>query len=92
MIEICFLRLAQLQAAIQLYYLEKKQWPKGLDDLKPYFKSMPLDPFNDKLFLWSTDSTGKPFAYSVGPDFKNDLAKIVYEPSNGVASVGDVIP
>lgn len=90
--ESTFLRISQIQAAIQLYFLEKKQWPKGLDDLKPYFKSLPLDPFTDKPFLWSIDSAGKPFAYSVGPDFKNDSAKLFYDPTNGVISAGDVFP
>ncbi|MFB3895228.1 MAG: hypothetical protein ACE14V_02885 [bacterium] len=90
--EVSFLRLAQIEATIQLYYLEHKQWPKELNDLKPYISSIPLDPFNDKPFLWSIDSTGKTFIYSVGPDFKDNLAKVIYDPSNGVDSVGDVIP
>jgi hypothetical protein len=90
--EVSFLRLAQVESAIQLYHLEKKQWPKGMDELKSYLSPIPVDPFNDKPFLWTTDSGGKPFAYSVGPDFKDDSAKIVYDPSNGVVSVGDVIP
>lgn len=90
--EVSFLRLAQLESAIQLYYLEKKQWPKGLDDLKPYLSPIPVDPFNDKPFLWSQDSAGRPFAYSVGPDFNDESAKIIYDPTNGATSAGDIIP
>ncbi|MDI6784719.1 MAG: hypothetical protein QME64_11585, partial [bacterium] len=89
---VSLLRLAQIQAAIQLYHLEKKQLPKSLDELKPYFQSIPLDPFNDKPFLWSQDSKGKPFAYSVGPDFVDDAAKTIYDPTNGTTSQGDIMP
>lgn len=96
------LRLTQIQAAIQLYHLENKQWPKGLDDLKPYLTEIPVDPFTDKPFLWAQDSSGKPsfakaskgepFAYSVGPDFKDNSAQFVYDPTNGTTSVGDIYP
>jgi hypothetical protein len=92
MIEISNLRMAQIRAAIQLYHLEKKQWPKGLDDLKPYLSPIPVDPFTNKAFLWSHDSTEKPFAYSVGPDFKDDKAKLKYDPTNGTTSAGDIVP
>ena len=91
-VEVSFLRLVQIQAAIQLYNLEKKRFPKSLDELKPYFQSIPLDPFSDKPFLWATDSIGRPFAYSVGPDFKDDSAKIIYDPTNGTTSAGDIQP
>jgi hypothetical protein len=60
--------------------------------LKPYLASIPVDPFTDKPFLWTQDSEGKPFAYSTGPDFKDDSAKLVYDPSNGTSSRGDIVP
>ncbi|MFB3895227.1 MAG: hypothetical protein ACE14V_02880 [bacterium] len=91
-ITISSLRLAQIEAAIQISRLEKKRWPKGLNDLKPYVSPIPVDPFDDKPFLWAMDSTSKPFAYSVGPDFKDDAAKITYDPTNGTTSKGDIIP
>ena len=92
MSEISLLRQAQIQAAIQLYHLEKKRWPKGLDDLKPYFSTIPVDPFTDKPFLWSQDSAGRPFAYSTGPDFIDNSVKLVYDPTNGTISSGDIKP
>ncbi|MDI6784663.1 MAG: hypothetical protein QME64_11305, partial [bacterium] len=88
----CRLRLAQVQSAIQLYRLEKKSWPKALDDLKPYLSPIPVDPFTDKPFFWATDFTGRPFAYSVGPDFINNSAQVLYDPSNGTTSSGDIRP
>ncbi|MFB3895229.1 MAG: hypothetical protein ACE14V_02890 [bacterium] len=90
--EVATVRLAQIQAAIQLYYLKRKQWPKELNDLKTYVSPMPVDPFNDQSFLWAVDSSGKPFSYSVGPDFKDNAVKVVYDPTNGVMSVGDIRP
>ncbi len=86
------LRLAEIQSAIQMYHLQKKKWSKSLEELKPdYLATIPLDPFTKKPFLWSQDSTG-PFAYSVGPDFKDNSAKIVYDPTNGTVSSGDIRP
>lgn len=86
------LRLGQIQSAIQLYQLEKKQWPKKIEELNTYLSSIPIDPFSEKPFLWAMDAAGKPTAYSVGPDFKDDAAKITYDPTNGMVSVGDIIP
>jgi hypothetical protein len=90
-VTLSLLRLTQIQAAIQLYHLEKKQSPKELDDLKPYLVTIPVDPFTDKPFLWTQDSTGRSFAYSTGPDFKDDSAKLVYDPTNGTTSQGDIV-
>lgn len=86
------LRLARIQAAIQLYHLEKNHWPKKIDDLKLYLSPIPVDLYTDKPFLWAQDSTGRPYAYSVGPDFKDDSAKVIYDPTNGTTSGGDIIP
>ena len=92
MTEFSFLRLAQVEAAIHLYHLKNKQWPKGLKDLEPdYITKVPMDPFVDKPFQWSQDS-GVPFVYSVGPDFIDDSVKIYYDPTNGTVSGGDIKP
>ncbi len=87
----CLIRLAQIDAAIQLYHLEKKQWPKSLNDLKPeYLPKVPLDPFINKPFRLTQNESGM-YAYSVGPDFKDDRAKIIYDPTNGTARLGDIV-
>jgi hypothetical protein len=86
------LRMMQIESALQLYRLEKKKEPNNIDDLKPYLSSIPIDPFADEPFLWSIDTAGLFFAYSVGPDFKDDAAKVTYDPTNGTTSVGDIIP
>jgi hypothetical protein len=90
MAEICLLRLAQIDAAIRMYHLEKKQWPKSVDDLKPnYLTEVPLDPFINQPFHLSQDSTGM-FAYSVGPDFKDDSAKLIYGEGTTNRDLGDI--
>ncbi|MDI6784900.1 MAG: hypothetical protein QME64_12520 [bacterium] len=63
-----------------------------MDDLKPYLSAIPVDPFTVKPFLWAQDSAGRPFAYSVGPDFVDNSAKDLYDPSNGTTSSGDILP
>lgn len=85
-------RLAEIQAAIHLYRLKKHQFPNSFQDLEPeYISKVPLDPFTDKSFLWGQDSTG-PFAYSTGPDFRDDHVQIIYDPTNGTMSTGDIRP
>jgi hypothetical protein len=92
MIETVLLRQTQIMAAIQVYRLEKKKEPNGWDELKPYLSAIPIDAFTDKPFIWSKDSTGRSLVYSVGPDLKDDAAKIIYDPTNGTTSRGDIIP
>jgi hypothetical protein len=88
--EICLLHLAQVDSAIRLYHLQKKQWPKSLDELKPnYLTEVPLDPFINQPFKLAEDSTGM-FAYSVGPDFKDDKAKIIYGTDTADYQRGDI--
>jgi hypothetical protein len=88
--EICLLRLAQVDSAIRLYHQNKKQWPKSLAELKPnYLPVVPLDPFINQSFKLTEDSTGM-FAYSVGPDFKDDKAKLIYGESTTNHDLGDI--
>ncbi|MFB3895784.1 MAG: hypothetical protein ACE14V_05720 [bacterium] len=88
--EVTLLRLAQLEAAIQTYRLEKKQWPNSQDDLKSYLQPIPLDPYTDKPFLWTKNSANQPIIYSFGPDRADNMAKLVYDPTNGTISNGDI--
>lgn len=91
MIDLSLIRLAQIDSAIQIYHLEKNQWPKLINDLKPdYLAEVPLDPFINKPFKLVKDETGM-YAYSVGPDFIDDKAKITYDPTNGTTSLGDIV-
>lgn len=88
--EIRLLRLAQIDAAIRLYHRDKTQWPKSIDALKPnYLPEIPLDPFINQPFKLAEDSTGM-FAYSIGPDLKDDQAKIIYGTDTADHQRGDI--
>jgi hypothetical protein len=89
-VTLCRLRLAQVDSAIRLYHRDKNQWPKSIDELKPnYLTEIPLDPFINQPFHLTIDSTGM-FAYSVGPDFKDDSAKLIYGESTTNHNLGDI--
>jgi tetratricopeptide (TPR) repeat protein len=88
--EIAVLRLSQIDAALQLYRLENRQWTKSIDDLKSSIRPIPLDPYTDKPFLWSKGMVNQPVVYSTGPDRVDDTAQVVFDPTNGTISGGDI--
>ena len=49
---------------------------------------MPVDPFSGAQFL--RDETTGAF-YSVGPDGGDDRLRVVYDPTNGTISRGDLV-
>ena len=81
-----------LSLASKLYQMNKGVHPQKFNDLMPdYFEEEIYDPFVE-------DGVTKPYAfdaskkmfYSIGPDKKDDLNKIPYDPSNGLISRGDI--
>ena len=95
---LCGLRLTRLQAAVQWYHTKNHKYPNSLEQLVPeYLKELQKDPFSDNSFKWNQSGV-VPFAYSVGPDMKDDMAvsisndRIMYDPTNGTISGGDIIP
>ncbi len=81
-----------LYLASKLYQINKGEHPQKFNDLMPdYFDAEIYDPFVE-------DGVTKPYAfdaskkmfYSIGPDKKDDLNKIPYDPSNGLSSRGDI--
>lgn len=83
--------LVRVMAALQLYHYDKKEYPNALDDLFPnYLTTVPKDPFSDANFIYG--KTGDSFyLHSVGPDLNDDKAGIIYDPTNGVVSSGDIL-
>jgi hypothetical protein len=60
-----------------------------IDRLVPrFFAFQPKDPFSQVDFRIDE---AKKLPYSVGPDLKDDGARILYDPTNGTISVGDVM-
>ncbi len=79
--------LLRLTTARKIFTLEKGHPPERLAELVPdYLPQLPTDPFSsDRRPLGE-----KPFPYSIGPDGRDDQGQIIYDPTNGTASAGDV--
>jgi hypothetical protein len=86
----------QLATALAAWNLEHGEYPESVGELVPkYFESIPVDPFSGESFRYET--TGQEYRlWSVGPDGEDDHEQaaadgaIVYDPSNGTTSEGDV--
>jgi hypothetical protein len=83
--------LTELGTAIQLYQSQKSHLPESLDDLSPgILKEMPKDPFTDKSFVYyKTDDGFK--LYGLGPDLNDDKGALIYDPTKGTTSAGDIV-
>ncbi len=83
---------AQLAVALAMYKLEHGSRPEALSNLVPEeFDALPIDPFCGASFHYRNQTKGCEL-WSVGPDGKNDDARVTYDPTNGTLSAGDVIP
>lgn len=85
-------RMAQLSLASRIEEFATGKTVSRVADLVPtYFQTEPLDPFAEagkgSAFLY--DERRKTF-YGIGPDNKDDQNRIIYDPSNGITSVGDI--
>jgi len=63
-----------LALAAERYRLQHGRWPEQLDDLKPFVRSIPIDPYGQGFKMKRTE-TGIVF-YSVGPDDQDDGGKL----------------
>src|SRR5882724_6299952 len=65
-------RLTQLALALALYKSEHNTYPPTLADLAPtYLKSVPLDNFTDRPFIYARTEKGYTL-YSVGPNLTDE--------------------
>jgi hypothetical protein len=84
------------------YHLDNNKFPDTLSQLTihaNYLKGDPVDPFNNNTSLrykyipnkesaaWKDDY----FVWSIGPDEKDQDAKLIYDPTNGLTSSGDIV-
>jgi hypothetical protein len=83
--------LVRVMAAVQLYFNDKKVYPNTLAELSPnYLSSVPKDPFSDTDFVYGRVRDTF-FIYSIGPDLVDDKVGIIYDPTNGTVSSGDIL-
>jgi hypothetical protein len=83
---------AQLAAALAAWKLEKGKYPQRLSELVPaFFQTLPADPFSGTEFRYLVTPDASHYGiYSVGPDKTDDGAKVLYDPSKGALSSGDI--
>lgn len=79
-------------ASAKFHLLQTGEFPSKDEDFRAYLNDgIPEDLFNKtkplKYFMKDNDTFA---VYSYGPDHKDDLASIVYDPTNGTFSNGDI--
>lgn len=83
--------LAYLSSAIRVYQSKNQKMPEKLEDLVPIpLNPLPQDPFASSPFKYFSQDT-EVILYSIGPDTTDDHAQLVYDPTNGVTSKGDIV-
>jgi hypothetical protein len=79
------LRCAAVMLAVERYRRAKDHWPNALVELVPgYLPNVPLDPFNGAPLRYRRLDDGV-VIYSIGPDGKDNGAKLEHEPKRSDA-------
>jgi type II secretory pathway pseudopilin PulG len=88
-------QISVIAAAIQAYEADTGQFPPTLLSLlnpSPYLPQIPVDPFaasNQPISYSRADGACQ--LYSLGPDGFDDRGLLVYDPTNGAESDGDIL-
>lgn len=84
------LRGTRLRAAVELYQNKYNQLPNNLQDLVDVkiIEQVPIDPFSNQPFKYLNKENK---IYSIGPDFKDDEAKIEFNKGKENKRLGDMI-
>jgi len=87
--------LQKVVDAAEAYWVENNRYPeKDLDLTTPiaYIKEIPKDPFTqDNVIGFKKNDKHNFTVWSIGPDLKDDIGDVAYDPSNGVFSDGDIL-
>lgn len=86
------LRETELATALVACKMDKGRYPKRLSELVPeYFAALPVDPFVGHDYGYKPAPDGSSYVlYGVGPDRKDEGTAMLYDPTNGTISGGDV--
>lgn len=85
--------LKALAIALESYRVDYKCYPKQSDQLTTpisYIVWIPKDEFNPSEQLKYCLKDDKFKIYSIGPDQQDDQLTIIYDPTNGLFSTGDI--
>ena len=79
---------ARIGCLLELHKLEHKQYPAKLADLK---KTLPLDPYNGKPYIYKVDQEGRYQLYGIGWNQKDDGGGVVKKGDRTDLEKGDLI-
>lgn len=88
--------LRSIATALEMYNIDNNAFPRELHVLTSpldYMSSIPEDPFAPgEEFRWTPEAVDdKLYLWSVGPDEIDSEGRIVYDPTNGTVSAGDIV-
>jgi len=89
--------LRSMATALESYFVDYNRYPSNPQNLTTpvaYLTQLFGDPFakgNESLQVGVTENSDNWKAYSVGPDQEDNKGEIVYDPTNGTISKGDII-
>jgi beta-lactamase regulating signal transducer with metallopeptidase domain len=83
---------SKIACGLALYRAQHGRYPAALADLAPEcLNEVPSDPFSGKPFAYQAGPGGTSYTlHSVGPDRANDTTGLLYDPTNGAISAGNV--
>lgn len=82
--------LLETAATAKLYQLKEGKTPQTLQELVPtYLPEVPMDTFAKNPIIYQPSSNHP--VYSYGPDTTDDGGQIMYDPTNGTISKGDLV-
>ncbi len=85
------LRAARCAIALDLYRRKYGAYPNALTALVPaMLDAVPADPFTGNPLIYRSNG-GAYRLWSVGPDMRSNAAMVTYDPTNGIASAGDIL-
>lgn len=89
-------QLQELQNALKSFYTENETYPENLFNLTTpvaYIARIPADPFSPFEAEFNYKKLGDTdfLLWGIGPDGKNDEGQIIFDPTNGITSSGDIV-
>lgn len=90
--------LKSTQTALESYHVDNNRYPEILQELispVKYISSVPRDPLfengSEYLKYYAIPEKDAYVIYSVGPDGIDDSGLVIYDPTNGTSSKGDLV-
>ncbi|MBX7247230.1 MAG: hypothetical protein K1X53_17160 [Candidatus Sumerlaeaceae bacterium] len=79
-------------AAARYSVVTRGRFPENLQEWGPLLRDgLPNDPFTSAPLAWISQGKDQMIVYSFGPDSADNKAAIIYDPTNGTVSAGDVV-